>query len=146
MGVRRAIAVALVVYSALLAVALLAPTSGTQSSMASWVADLGRALGFSAQTATQERAEFLCNVAILAPISLLGSLIWPRTTWRDWTAVGFLVAGSVELAQGVLLPGRTASATDVVANTLGCLAGALVIWISRRRKVGGTPPRSPARP
>jgi hypothetical protein len=75
--------VALVVYSVLLGIALLAPTSGTQSSMASWVSDLGTWAGFSAETANQGRAEFLCNAAILAPVSALGSLIWSRTTWRD---------------------------------------------------------------
>lgn len=132
MGPRRAVTAALVVYSALLAVALLAPTSGTQSSMASWVVDLGRAVGFSTQTATQARAEFLCNALILVPLSLLGSLIWPRTTWRDWTAYGFLIAGLVELTQGLLLPDRTASYEDIVANTLGCLMGALASSAMRR--------------
>lgn len=130
----------LVGYSALLAVALLAPTSGTQSELAQWVADLGRTVGFGPETATQARAEFLCNALILAPVALLGSLLWPRTTWRDWTAYGFLIAGSVELIQGLLLPDRTASFTDVVANTLGCLLGAGVVAVVR----GSRRARSPA--
>jgi glycopeptide antibiotics resistance protein len=138
---RRALAIVLVCYSALLALALLAPSSGTQSSMATWVRDLGITLGFSAATATQQRAEFLCNVALLAPVAALGSLLWERTTWRDWTAFGFLVAGSVELAQGVFLPDRTASFADVVANTLGCLLGAVFIAVvSPRRTAAGTRP------
>lgn len=148
MSRRRVLTSALVVYSVLLAVALLAPTSGTQSDMASWVVDLGRGLGFSPQTATQARAEFLCNALILVPVSVLGSLLWPSTTWRDWAAVGFVVAGLVELTQGLLLPDRTASYVDVVANTLGCLLGALVVapWaaLSRRRRAAGTPPTPPA--
>ena len=129
---RRTLAIVLVGYSALLALALLAPTSDTQSSMASWVRDLGSTVGFSTATATQPRAEFLGNVAIMAPVAALGSLLWERTTWRAWTAFGFLVAGAVELAQGVFLPDRTASFADVVANTLGCLLGAVSVAVVRR--------------
>lgn len=132
MSTRRALTIALLGYSLLLGVALLAPTSGTQSSMAHTVVDLGRALGFGPQTATQARAEFLCNALILVPVSLLGSLVWPRTTWRDWTAFGFLIASAVELTQGLLLPDRTASFADIVANTLGCLAGAVAVGLLRR--------------
>lgn len=142
--------VALVVYSVLLGIALLAPTSGTQSGMASWVSDLGVWVGFSAETANQGRAEFLCNVAILAPVSALGSLIWSRTTWRDWTAYAFVIACLVELTQELVLPERTASHVDIVANTLGGLAGAVVVLaarrLSRRRRAAGTPPTAPARP
>jgi glycopeptide antibiotics resistance protein len=141
--------VALVVYSVLLGVALLAPTSGTQSGMASWVSDLGVWVGFSAETANQGRAEFLCNVAILAPVSALGSLIWARTTWRDWTAYAFVIAGSVEVVQELVLPARTASYVDIVANTLGGMIGAVVVLaarrLSRRRTAAGTPPTPPAR-
>ena len=142
---RRRLVVALLVYVVLLAVALLAPTSGTQSEMASWLRDLGIRLGFSEQTATQDRAEFLCNALILMPASALAALLWPRTTWRDWTAYTFVAAALVELTQGLLLPGRTASQADVVANTLGGLAGALVVdvvWLILRRTAAGTP-RSP---
>lgn len=136
---RRALSIGLVGYSALLAVALLAPTSETQSSMASWVRELGRAGGFSAETSTQPRAEFLCNVLILVPVAVLGSLLWERTTWRDWTAFGFLVAVAVELAQAVILPDRTASFADVVANTLGCLIGALSVAVVHRWRGSARP-------
>lgn len=130
--VRRALLIALGAYVVLLAIALLAPTSGTQSEMASWLCDLGRSVGFDAGTATQPRAEFLCNALILAPVSALGSLAWPRTDWRDWTAWTFLAAGLVELIQGAVLSGRTASYADVVANTLGGLAGAFAVALVRR--------------
>jgi hypothetical protein len=129
---RRRLLVALAVYSALLGVALLAPTSGTQSTMASWVSDLGVWVGFSVETANQGRAEFLCNVAILAPVSALGSLVWRRTTWRDWTAYAFVIAGTVEVVQGLVLPDRTASYVDIVANTLGGLLGAAIVLALRR--------------
>ncbi|KQW48534.1 hypothetical protein ASC77_07225 [Nocardioides sp. Root1257] len=128
----RLLGAALVVYSVLLGIALLAPTSGTQSGMASWVVDLGTWIGFAPETASQARAEFLCNVAILAPVSALGSLVWPSTTWRDWTAYAFVIAVGVEACQGLLLPGRTASQVDIVANTLGGLVGAVVVLAARK--------------
>jgi glycopeptide antibiotics resistance protein len=143
---RRGLLIGLVVYSALLGVALLAPTSGTQSTMASWVSDLGTWVGFSEETANQGRAEFLCNVAILAPVSAIGSLLWTRTTWRDWTAYAFVIACVVELVQELVLPGRTASYVDIVANTLGGLVGAAVVDLTLRRTAAGTPPTPPARP
>ena len=115
--------VALLVYSVLLGIALLAPTSDTQSSMASWICHAG---------VTQAQAEFLCNVAILAPVSALGSLVWRRTTWRDWTAYAFVIASLVEITQGLLLGERTASTADVVANTLGGLVGAVVVLAARK--------------
>ena len=136
---------ALVAYSALLLVVLLSPSSGAQSAGVSWAADLATGLGVSPELLTPTRAEFLCNAAILMPVSALGSIVWPRTTWREWTAYGFLGAGLVELIQGLLLPGRDASYVDVVANTLGAMGGAVVVTLlSRRRTAGGTPPSSPA--
>jgi hypothetical protein len=129
---RRALVTALVVYSALLAVALLAPSSGHQSSLAAHVRDLGTWVGFSPELATQARAEFLCNALILAPVPALGSLVWLRTGWRDWVAGVFVVAGCIEVVQGLFLPQRTASYEDVVANTLGALGGAVAGAVARR--------------
>lgn len=42
-----------------------------------------------------------------------------------------MFAGSVEVAHGLLLAGRTASMADVVANTLGGLLGALTVTVLR---------------
>lgn len=133
----------LAAYAVFLVVVLLAPTSTEQSEGASRLVDLGRAVGVPERLATQERAEFLANALILMPLSALGSLVWPRTTWRDWTAYAFLIAGCVEVAQGLLLPGRTASYADVVANALGGLGGAAVVASGRR--IGRRPPPSPRR-
>ena len=139
--VRRWEVIGLLVYCALLGVALLAPTSSTQSSMASWLADVGL---------SQTQAEFVCNILIIAPVSAIGSILWSRTTWLTWTALAFVGACAVEITQGALLPHRTASYVDVVANTLGGLLGALAVlaWrrVSRRRTAAGTPPSSQAAP
>jgi glycopeptide antibiotics resistance protein len=130
-SVFRGVAVfALVAYCCFLAVVLLAPTSSDQSRAAAVLVDLGRQAGF-ARYANQVRAEFIANALILMPVSALGSLVWTRTNWRDWTAWGFLLAGCVELAQGLALAARTASFTDVVANTLGAMGGALFVAVLR---------------
>jgi VanZ like family len=147
---RRQLALALALYGVFLALVLLAPTSGPQSTSAGWVADLVIGAGVPERMATAIRVEFVLNAIILMPVSALGSLLWPRTTWRDWTAYAFVIAGSVELFQGLFLPARSATFVDVVANTLGGLGGAGVVaaWreISRRRTAGGTPPTSPGPP
>ena len=126
---KRLVLVLLVGYSLFLAFALLAPTSDVQSAGVGRLTDLALRLGLP--HVTPERMEFLCNVAILVPFAVLGSLALPRWSWRDWTAWGFLLAGSVELIQGLLLTSRDASYADVVANTLGALIGASLVVAGR---------------
>ncbi len=74
----------------------------------------------------------MLNVVACRPLSLLGSLLWPRPTWRDWTAVGFVASLVVEAFQAVALGARQATHADVVANTLGMLLGALLGLLVRR--------------
>jgi hypothetical protein len=128
---RRVLWAALALWCAVLALALLAPSSTEQSALVEHVRELGLRMGFSPETATPQRAEFLANAAILAPVSALGSLLWPRTRWQDWTAIAFVASTAVELFQGLFLTHRTPSTVDVVANTLGGLLGALVVVIGR---------------
>jgi VanZ family protein len=52
----------------------------------------------------------------------------------EWTAIGFLAAMFVELFQAFVLPGRTATFSDIVANTLGALLGALAVRLLLPRK------------
>ena len=54
---------------------------------------------------------------------------------------GFLGAMAVELAQGLLLPGRQASFSDVVANGAGALLGALLAKALSGVATGPEPPR-----
>ena len=114
------------VYAVLLALALFSPSSQVQSSAVVHLSSVLSSLGFPAKFVTYPRLEVLMNAAIVAPLTFLASLSWPSWSWRDWTAAGFLVAVAVELAQGLLLPGRQAAFSDIVANTAGALAGALV--------------------
>ena len=137
---RRGLLIVLVGYSALLGVALLAPTSGTQSAMASWVSDLGIWVGFSPETANQARAEFLCNVAILAPVSALGLADLAAHDLARLDGVRVRGRRPRRAHPGAGAPGRTASYVDIVANTLGGLVGAVVCW---RR--GAQPPANGGR-
>ena len=135
-GQRRALVVTLAAYSVALAVVLLAPTSSHQSEAASWLGDVGSWFGVPERFRTQSRVEFVCNALILMPVSALGSLVWPRVGWREWTTYAFIISCAVELTQGLLLPNRTVATADVVANTLGGLGGALAVaawWRLRRR-------------
>ncbi|MGA8995767.1 MAG: VanZ family protein [Nocardioidaceae bacterium] len=131
---RRIAFALLVAYSLALAVALFSPTSGEQNQMVLWLGRVLDSTGVPARFTTFDRLEVLTNVAIIAPVSLLGSLAWPRLSWRDWTAWGFAVSLTVELLQGLLLPGRHAAASDVVANTGGALAGAIAVAGLRMRR------------
>jgi VanZ family protein len=62
---------------------------------------------------------------------VLAGLAWPSYSWRDWTALAFLGAVCVEVTQAVLLSGRQATFSDVVANTAGALVGAVLIQMVR---------------
>jgi VanZ family protein len=123
---RLAVAVLLVGWIAVLALTLLAPTPAGPAWLVDRVTELLTRRGVPEALTSSERVEFGLNVAAFVPLSLLGTLLWPRSTWRDWTAVGFTASFLVEVVQAVTLDARSATHTDVVANTLGTLLGALV--------------------
>jgi VanZ like protein len=116
----------LVGYAALLAVAVFSPSNQDQSEMVVWLGGVLHDWGAPPRWIEFGRLEIIMNAAIVAPLTFLAVAVRPSWTWRDWTALGFLVSGAVELVQAVLLSGRQASFSDVVANTLGALLGAVV--------------------
>lgn len=122
----RVAAVLLAVYCAGLVFVLFSPTSTRQTSAVFWLAHVLTRLGAPARFVVFSRLEVLMNVVIVAPVTLLASFLRPSWSWRDWTALGFCLACVVELCQGLLLPARHASFSDVVANALGALLGALL--------------------
>jgi hypothetical protein len=90
-----------VAYLAVLAVVLLGPsTQPGEAGVSGMLRFLWRA-GFAADVATPERVEVLLNIALLAPFPLLGGVLWPSLTWRDWTAYGFALALGAEMWQGL---------------------------------------------
>ena len=117
--------VLLLLYAVVLAVALLSPTSQFQTAS---VTHLGEAMRVFLPDGwvTFSGVEVLLNIVIIAPVTFLGAIAWPRLRWQEWTAYAFVGAATVELVQGLLLPGRDASFTDVFANTAGALLGAFL--------------------
>ena len=125
-------AIALALYAGLLGVVLLSPRSTTQSELVSrLVAELVQ-LGVPDSLVTFARAEVLMNAVIVVPLTFLGSLVLRRLRWQDWTTYAFLGSIAVELVQGLLLPNRQSSFSDIVANTVGALLGALLALLLRR--------------
>ena len=135
-GHRRVARILLAAYLVFLAFVLLNPSADVPSSSVSWLSGVASRIGLPAPLAEPSRVEFIANILILMPFSFLGSPLWPRLTWRDWTAYGFVLSGTVEMLQAILLPARSASFKDVVANTSGALLGAvaftLAVWAHDR--------------
>jgi len=125
------VSVVLAVYTALVLVALLAPTSSDQSAMVTWLGSRLTGLGIPRWLTSFHRLEVVMNAVVVAPVTFLGSVLRPSYGWRDWTAFGFAASLTVEAVQLVLLPGRNASFSDVVANTLGALLGGLAFHAVR---------------
>lgn len=123
----------MVAYLLLLAVVVLSPSSGLQSATVYEGSTLLLRLGLPYELVGYGRAEMLANALMVVPAGVLGMVVFPRSRWQDWAAYGFLGALAVELTQGLLLPQRSPSATDVVANAVGMLAGALLVRLVRRR-------------
>lgn len=132
---RRLAAVALATYSVVLLGILLNPSSAPGSAAVDVVADLLTRMNVPSVLARPERVEFALNVAIFVPWAALAAAVWPSLNWRDWTAYGFAATAIVETGQALLLAGRTPTFSDVVANTLGALLGAMLV--SALRRIGG---------
>lgn len=129
---RRIAAVALAVYSLVLLGVLLSPSSAPGSTAVDEVTALLVGLDAPAALADATRVEFLLNVAIFVPPAAFAAAVWPALGWRDWTAYGFVATAAIETAQALVLDDRSAAFSDVSANTLGTLIGALAVtWVRR---------------
>jgi hypothetical protein len=128
----RAALVLLIGYAVGLGLLFLLPFGWVPTRGSSWLSGHAARLGAPEWFVVRSHFEAGCNILVLMPLSALGSLAWPRTTWRDWTAYAFVVAAAVELLQWWLLPERQPSFVDIVANTLGGLGGAVVVAVWRR--------------
>lgn len=131
----------LAVYCLGLLFVLFSPSSTRQADAVVWLGHVLSHLGAPDRFVVFSRLEIVLNIAIVAPVTFLATFARPSFSWRDWTAFGFCLACAVELLQGFLLPGRQASFSDVVANSLGALLGALVgagVRTSVGRRASGT--------
>jgi glycopeptide antibiotics resistance protein len=79
--------------------------------------------------------EFGSNIALFVPLGAFLALQLPRRA--AWLAIiaGTVTSLAIELLQGVLLPERFAASSDVVANTIGCAVGVLLVTVARPRPV-----------
>ena len=82
--------------------------------------------------------EEVANVALFAPLGMLGVLALGARRWWIVVLAGSAMSASVELAQGAFLPARVASLTDVATNSAGALLGAVTaaLLAARTRRRG----------
>ena len=108
---------------------VLSPSSATPSSAVSGVSRTLTDLGAPPWLADDDLWERALNVLLFVPVGVIGVLVMPRWPWLRWALVGFLISGCIELFQGVVLPARDASVSDILTNTLGAGLGA---WVTTR--------------
>ena len=151
-ALERVIGAALAAWVALLVVTLLAVSPAGPSWLIQTVSATAARIGLPAALAAPDRVEFVLNVAAFVPVSLLAGLLWPLASWRDWTAGGFAASFAVEGVQALVLDERSATHSDVVANTLGAMVGALLAavtwraWQRRASSEGGADLADPHAP
>jgi glycopeptide antibiotics resistance protein len=73
--------------------------------------------------------EIAANVLLFVPLGiLLASLFRPGARWLAF-AVCVAISAVIEFSQAVFLPGRFASASDLLANIAGAAIGVLIVVI-----------------
>lgn len=82
--------------------------------------------------------EFLANIALFVPFGLLLAVARPRMNLWWIVLLGFCISAIVELVQ-TMLPTRYATVSDVVANTLGAVAGGVLIRVSIAARIRSAP-------
>ena len=115
---------AYIVYLAAVVYLVWSPDPGTPGRMVLRVVDLAAAFGAVISSSAAERG---LNVLMLVPFSLIGGLLIRRLSVADWVVAGFVLSAGVEIVQRIVLPSRSGSARDIVANTLGALIGAVIL-------------------
>lgn len=88
---------------------------------------------------TYDVIEFLANVALFVPFGALVALLIVRGLRLLVLPIALAVTLTIEATQGLLLDQRTASVSDVIANTLGAAVGLVVAMI-----IEHAPSRPPA--
>nr|MBS1901627.1 VanZ family protein [Actinomycetota bacterium] len=88
---------------------------------------------------TYSRIEFGSNILFFLPVGALGALLLSGRRYLV-VPIGFLLSLTIETVQGVFLAGRTASLSDLIANTAGaCLGLLLVEGIDALNRSSGPP-------
>ena len=127
---------AYVVYLATVLYLVWEPDASTPGGVVEVLADV---LGGWGLPSPDRVVEIGLNVLLFVPLSLLGAFVVGRWDGRFWFFTALAATVLIEMVQGLLLPGRSASGSDVLANTSGALlglAGAHVIRSVARRRRG----------
>lgn len=115
---------------------LLNPRVSVPVESVGWGADVAARLGAPDWILEPTRWEFLLNALVFVPIPVLGTAAWPSLGSLRWVLACLAGSIGVELTRALLLPERSATVIDVVANTTGGVLGALVVaaWSASRER------------
>jgi VanZ family protein len=70
--------------------------------------------------------EFLANVGIFIPIGFFAAIAVSRRLWWIVIFAGPLLSVGIEQAQAFFLPERFATLSDILANSIGSIVGAVI--------------------
>lgn len=124
---------AFAVWLVVIAVAVLQPHPTIATGLVDRVASLLTRVDVPRLISDPAHVEALLNGGMFLPAAALALLSWPRLHWCEVVVVGFGGSLAIELVQYFFLDARSAQAVDVVANTVGSLAGAILGELVRRR-------------
>lgn len=108
-----------------------AEAAGRVTGIVARIAEMVAARGFASFGAAYTVLEFLANVALFVPLGALLMTGWRRMPWWLPAAGGFALSALIELGQ-ISLPSRFPTLSDLIANTLGALAGAVLVRLGQR--------------
>lgn len=121
---RRWLAAGLILYAVAALVVLLAPVS-----YGDVIASIRDLMGDSYRTLFGSGwIEFSANIVLFVPLGVLLTLQFRRPAVGVIASI--LVSVGVELAQ-LVIPFRQATVRDVIANMIGAVIGAMVVWLIR---------------
>lgn len=103
------------------------PSSDVQGSVVASVKRLSLRAGLPGLFSTFGLWERVLNVLLFVPLGVLCALTRPGWSVLRWAVVGMVLSLGIEVVQGLLLPGRDASVSDVVMNTVGMVLGVALV-------------------
>jgi glycopeptide antibiotics resistance protein len=125
-AIRRPALVAAVLYLAVVAALTLGPAPWRTRPAVEGYDVLSLSTWLSADTwAVGRPQEFIANILLFVPLGVLLRVGLPRLTWVFAAVVGSAVSVVVEVLQVGSV--RVSDPRDLVANTVGAVAGALVV-------------------
>ncbi|MDN5896150.1 MAG: VanZ family protein, partial [Nocardioides sp.] len=114
---RRVLLAAYAVYLLTAAYLVFWPQPDTPAGVVADIAESLASIGIS--WISSAMIEFLLNVVLFVPLTLLGVLLWPRWSLLLWVILGIGGTVLIESLQYAALPDRSAAVKDIVSNSLG---------------------------